>query len=719
MARPRAVPAADSRESPSFWARMIEADAKRRERQNEQFARFARWHRGDLGDIVNADAKSGPRWENALENMTFLATEASKADQFFRWPRFVVRPPYASQHPLFSPEMARIETTFLTHSLRTVAFRRRARRALQDALLGGLGILKVTIDAEVALDEETLEAAKMEAQQEIASFVQGNPEAMRARESQIHSIHLDIKRGFLTQAERGEIQLPKAALKYLRRHIKEHEAMKGSERPTESIRSAQIRVRRVNPLDYCYDPTVDDRDDATWRASCFLMRRSDILANSDFDRDARLDATTATDRWENRPRGNVVKSPGTYDIPEEMCKVWEVFDLVAQVRRLYVDGATRMLIDEDRHDLAFIQPSGPFHELVFIEDTMEGQGIPPPSAFEGEQAAATHLASSNVAAAIQSTGRTMYDGRFINPDEAEKVWQSPVGSLAGVKPNAAPDKKLQDFFADTPPAKIEEQNMAVLADLRRGVDRRSGLGTAKMGGGEQQATATGAALGAEASTSISDDRASSVEEWCESVARTFVRLTRRFIPKSHIVEVCGIEAAEVWPDRALGLNDCANDIGVEIIPGSARRNNTAIDQKLLLDGIQAFGSDPTFVGPAAQRMKIEMFRRYFEDGGVSGLDWGSLDQEVVMQAMQQQMMAAQGGGPGDEDAPEPTEDDAESEYGGGGGGGSEGGAPTSSNDMLQGVANVGGGRVPTNASIGDKVRLLRQQATQNVVNRGA
>lgn len=711
MARPRAVPAEDTRESPAFWRRMIEADAKRRERQNEQFARYARWHRGDLVDIVNPDARSGERWQGALENMTFLATEASKADQFFRWPRFVVQPSSASQHPLFSPALAACETTLLNHMMRVAGFRKKARRCLQDALLGGIGILKVTIDAEVALDEEALEAARKEAQDEIVAFLSGNAEAMRARESQIHSIHVEIKTNFLSQAERGEIQLPKTALKYIRRHIKEHNAMKGSERPTETIRSAQVRLRRVNPLDYFYDPTVDDRDDASWKASCYLMRRSDILGNEDFDRDARLEAQVAQDRWENRPRTHPISTPGSYDIPEEMCKVFEVFDLVDQRRRLYVEGATRMLIEEDRYDLAFIQPSGPFHELVLIEDTMEAQGIPPPSAFEGEQAAATHLASSNVAAAIQSSGRTMYDARYVNPDDAEKVWNSRVGSLAGIKPNASPERKLADLFTEAPPAKIDEQNMAVLADLRRGIDRRSGLGTAKMGGGETQATATGAALGAEASTSISDDRASSVDEWCEGTARDVLRNARRFVPKSYVVEVCGIEAAEVWPERR-GLTDVVNDIGAKVIPGSSRRNNTAIDSKLLLDGITAFGSDPTFVGPASQKMKIEMYRRYFEDAGISGLDWGSLEQEIAMQAMQQAMM---GGAGGDEDAPEPNEDDAATEYGGGG----EGGAPTSENDMLQGAANVGGGRVPTGASVGDKVRLLRKQATNNVVNRGA
>lgn len=715
MARPKRVPPSDSRESPAFWSRMVMADAKRRERQNEQFARFSRWHRGDLSDVIYVEqAERRERWTRALENMTFLATEASKADLFFRWPRFNIVPPYPSSHPLFSPALGRVETTYLTHTLRAAHYRRKARRCLQDALLGGLGVIKVTVDNEVVVDEEVLDAARLEATQEVAEFLKGNFDAMRAKDDQIHSVHIEIKSGLLSQGEEGGIALPKPALKFLRKHIAMHEAMKGSERPTETIRASQVRVRRVNPLDYFYDPTVDDRDDASWRACRYLLRKSDVLADDAYDLEARKALTDKVDRWEMRTaKMPKVYTPGSYDIPEQMVMVYEVFDLVDQKRRLYCEGADRMLIEEDRHDLRWIQPSGPFHELAFIEDTMEGQGVPPPAAFEGEQAAATHIAVTNVAAALQSSPRTVYDERFISADDAQKMWHAAVGEFVPVKPNAPHELKLKDMFNQAPGCEIPEQNMAVLMDARRGVDKRSGLGTSKMGGGEQASTATGAALGAEASTSISDDRAATVDEWIEQTARSVVRLTRRFTPKSAVVRVCGPEAAQVYPD-VYSVAQVANDEGVTIIPGSSRRQNTAIDQKQLLDGITAFSADPLMQGPSAASLKIEMYRRYFDDGGVSGLDWSAVEQEAKMLAMLQQAQMMGAGGEAEGSAEDEGEDMAEGE---GPPGPDDEGRSGDINDQLQGVANVGGGRIPTNASIGDRIRMQRGQAVSNVTNR--
>ena len=700
MGRKKAVPPSDSRESPAFWDEMIQASAKRRRVQNEQFERYARWHRGDLSDVVDPGTVRDhrKRWETSLDNMTFLATEASKADLFFRYPRFVVRPPTALPNPQFSAALSRVETTMLHHTMRRARFRQKARRSIQDALLSGIGILKVTPDTEVAVDEEVLDAAREEAQMEIAAF-QAHGTRMKATEKQIHSVHVTLKSNYLAQADRGEIQLPRPALKYLRKHIAVHKAMMGSERPTETIKTAHTRIRRVNPLDYAYDPTADDREDCTWRACRFLMRRADLLANDDFDKDARLQAQVIQDRWEQRDhQDRQPTTPGSYDIPEDMIMVREVFDFVEQRRYLFNEGGSVMLLNEDRLDLSSIQPSGPFHELVLIEDTFEGQGVPPPCSFEAEQSAATHIASANVAAATASQARTLFDAQNIDAKEAQDAWSAPAASLIPINRTGDPNTDFSKLFHSAPIAEIPAQNMAVLADARRGVDRRSGLGTSKMGGGESSPTATGAALGAEASSSISDDRASTVDEWSEQAARSVVRLTRYFTPKADVIAVCGPEAIEAWPER-WALLDVSDDLGCEIIPGSSRRQNTSVDRKQLLDGLAAFENSTTLPpGPAKALMTVEMYRRYFEDGGVSGLDWSSLEQEIAMAASMTAVQSEEGMDP----------------EGGGAVDDTDGVAP---NDIEQGVANVGGGRIPTGASIGDRISSARTNAKENVAAR--
>jgi len=242
MARKRAVPADDSRESPAFWMRMVSASAKRRETVNLEYGRFCRRFRGDLSDLIDPKDLETERWRASLENLTSSVTIASLADLFFRDPRFNVKPVY-SGHPVFTAAFCRCEKTYLDHTLKVAEFRRKARRCLVDALLGELGIGKVTMDSDVVLDEEVIEAAKAEAREEMIAFLQHGTE-MKAREEQIHSVHLEVKEGMLAAAERGQIQVPRSALRYIRKHLKVHGLMRSTRGTTSTTRGRTIAPMR-------------------------------------------------------------------------------------------------------------------------------------------------------------------------------------------------------------------------------------------------------------------------------------------------------------------------------------------------------------------------------------------------------------------------------------------------------------------------------------------
>lgn len=709
MPRPKRAPDSDSRESPAFWNLMFTASHKRRERDLIGFNRFSRWFSGDLSDVVdpstilggashgggsrNSGSASG--WNGSLENMTALATVAAMADLMFRYPRFVVRYPYT--FPPFTPQLAECEMKLLNYSVRQVNYLKRARRSLQDSLLGGIGILKITMDAEIAIDQETLEAAYAEAQDEVVEFMQGK--SIKASESQIHSVHIEVKSNWVTLVEREQIKdVPKSAVKYMRKHINHHKAMKGSERPLETIRASRIRVRRVNPNDYFWDPTVDDRDDASWRGCQYLVRKKDILANDSYSREARKEIPTITDRWTVRRQvTEPLKSMGSYDIPEEMCMVREVYDLVEQKRRLWIDGAAHPLLVEDRHDLASIQPSGPFSELVLMEDVMESGGIAPPKHWEGEQAVATFTAAAHATAAIQALPRTLYDSTMVDAAEAERAWTSPAAALIPVENKMATQgRKLSDAFENAPTPEISEESLFVRQAANRGIERRSGLGAAKMAGGDFANTATASALVADAATSLSEDRGALVDAWSEYNGRMMSRLHRRFLPVSAVAEICG-PLSQHWP--RWGMRDVSNDVGIDIVPGSSRRRNTSVEQKQLLDLVGGMSKDPAMQGVAAQSMRVDLYQQYAEDGGATGLDWEPIKKELAMQAALQQALADQATAP-QESSGSPDE-----------------GKSPEPNDQQQGVANVGGGRVPTGASIGDRVRQVRGEATERVASR--
>lgn len=733
MPKLKAVPDSGSRASPVFWDAMIDASFKRREKILRDFEEFSRWHRGNLSGVVDPKAAvEGYRWQYGISNMASLATTASMADLLFRYPRLIVRSPYASASPTHHPALSKCETGWVRHALDRTNFLVKARRSMQDGLLGGIGILKITADTEVVVDEEALEIARVEAQSELDAFLLSASEP-KAKDGQLHSVHINVWRNFLGLAER-ENSLTRKALKYIRAHIRHHEAMKDSERPTEVSRTSEICVRRINPLDYAWDPTVDDRDDATWRACQFLMRKADVLTNNDYDKDARDQVQASTDRWVDRSHQPSVQTPGSFDIPEDMVMVKEVFDVVDQKRRLYADGCTLVLLEEDRLLLADVQPSGPFHEIVFIEDSLEAHGVSPVSLFAGEQAAATHIASAMIAGAVESRPRTLINKRDLPTDQAALIQDSKAGSIVMLDPKGDPSKKIADMFGQMPPVEIPVQNMTIRDTMIHGIERISGLGVAKLGGGEQSPTATGAALGADASNAISEDRGALIDHWLERCGRTIVRLTRLFVPKSKIVAVCGVEAIEAWPEP-WAVEDVRDDIGVTIIPGSSRRHNTNLDQKQILDGITAFSSDPQMTAlTSAGKLKVQMYQMFFEDSGITGLDWKAVEDELAAQAMMQQMMMQSGlGGTGGPGGPQDAAGGAGGDPQGQGGpepSGAPGNAPGPSNssprsagapqanDLEQGVANVGGGRVATGASVGDKIRFMRGGAKQRIASRG-
>lgn len=724
-----ADPDAPNRRSPAFWFRMLDASYKRRKGVNDLAAMFMRWDDGDLHDLVDPKAaQNGERWRGGLNNKHATAVIAGKADIMFRCPRFVVRTPYVPRRQpppvpgmppvppppstqLFTPELARVEEEYLRQELQFANYFEKASRSLQDALNADMGVLMVTHDTETSVEHDVLEAAKEECQVEIDEFMKGNLKACWALPEQVHSVHLEMKGQLLAMVERGEVMMPAPAEKYLRNHLKRHARMKSDESPTETIRANCVHVERIDPLDYFYDPAPPSRFDRTWCGRKYLARLDAVLADEGLDEVARTEAVECASRWTSRANMPQVGEDESFDLPEGMVMLFEVFDLVEQRRYLFADGATRFLKDEDRGPLAVLQPSGPFHELVFKESSHEGQGVPPPVAYMGDFAGAVHIAMSNVAAAVQNQPRTIYDPRRLDAKQVAQAWAASVGTASPIEWKGAPDGSVDDAWGQVPACEIHESSMLVKEQCEAAVMTQSGLGVSKMLGGEASPTATGAALGADASGSISDDRGAKVDAWATSVARHFVRLIRYFTPKSMVVQRCGDVAREVWPEDYFAISDASNDVGVEAKVGFSRRNNTNVDQEQLLKGLGALAPLTAMQGPAGQRLVLDVAREFMESAGMTNLQWDEVYAEVDAMAAMQRAMAGvppDGGPPGADGAP-PAAGDRSSEN-----------SPVAQNDLEQGVVNSAGGagRVGVDESVGQAVVRQRETAQKSVAARG-
>lgn len=702
-------PTRNEREIPATWVRDINSCIKRNQAEIDRYVRFCNWYRGNLTDLIDPDSTPNmdAMWQASLDNMHTFVTDAAIAQMFFRNPRFSIRTP-AQGWGIWTSGLARVEAAMLNDTIEQIGYFRRARRRLLDARNGPYGILKITYDCDMVVDMETIEQAREEAAAENKAFMLGRPKEMEANERQIHSAHIDKHRELIAMAERGEVMVPKSALKYLRKHVKIHEAMRTSETPTETARDAQIVVRRVSPLDWYYDVTVDDIADARWFTHTYLMRKVDALANERFSKKSRAALADSPDRWVRAgvtmPRG--LPSTGTFDNSDTMVRVYEVFDRVEGMIREFFEGGEEMA-DQREFTLRSVQPSGPYSVLMFKPDPLEAAGISPPIAWAAEQHADVRLQSAIVSAAIEgSRARGVFDKNSIAPEKVEEIINGPAGVWFPV--NLPPNKDIKDVMVAAPAVEITEQTLLVRSDVRGRISQSSGLGSQRTLSGDKSGSATEAAITSGAADAISEDQAAVLDDASAYDGKMIVRLTRKCLTKAQVVEVVGPEAAkfypETWADR-----DIVNDRNVYVVPGSSRRRSTDVQSKLTTDFLLGLAPLPAMQTPEGQSLILEGARRIADDMGLAGLDWDAVDGAQKAMAMLQQQMAMQDDGDGqDPEDPKETKDEQ------------KGGKKPPKNRQRpaeqtepsvaaqqQGMANVGGGRIATGASAGDQMDMMR------------
>lgn len=711
-----------TRSEPEFWMREINSCIKRNQPEIDRYIRNVQKYRGFMENLTDPNATQGllPH-QTSLDNLHTFVTDASIAQMFFRNPRFAIRTPSGGSNGIFTPALARVETIALNDTIEQIGYFRRARRRLLDARNGPFGVLKITYDVDTVYDSEKIEDARMAAEAENAAFLAGDVKALsRAREDQLHSVYIAARENLLAILQRNQVPVPKSVTAHVKNSIKYHTAMLRSETPTETIRSANIVCRRVNPLDFFYDITVDDIADSRWFCHTYLMRKVDALTNDTFDKKAREEISESAERWVRpgfRDQGGLGKlSTGTFDNADTMVRVNEVTDLVSGKIRDFFEGGT-MMAREREFTMRSVQPSGPYSILMFKPDPIEAAGISPPVAWEAEQDAATALQSAVVNAAIESSRpHGAFDKNTISAEEVERITHSATGEWFGL--DLKPEDDIRRVMGPAPEIQISEQTVGIRSDLRSRISQSSGLGGQRALSGDKSGSATEAAITSGAAEAISEDQAAIHDDCVAYDGKMILRLNRKCKPKAQIVEDVGPIALQVYPeDKADGSTgfadkDIVNDRSCYVVPGSSRRRSTSVDAKLTMDGLTATAALPFMQSPTGASLVIEALRRWFEDQGISGLDWEAVDEEQKMQAMlmQQQAQMMMGGGgsvlPGPGSAPPP-------------GGAPSGGPPQkrpsemtepSEAGQLQGTANVGGGRVATGASAGDQQRMMRTKA---------
>jgi len=658
------------------------------------YRKYALRFRGDFADIPYATAtdQSDLSERPAYANLTNLVARQMRAELYWRNPRAEVLPLSGYNATTFTPLLARLETHLLTHTWQQTGLYRTMRKALLDGVLGPYMVVKVWFDGDVATDPALIEAARREADDENKLFLAGIQKPV-VRPSDVAAVHIDRHEALLAAAKRGEIQMPDSAIRYMEKHIAKHKEQAGWQTPGETLRNQCIHIARVNPLNYFFDPFNEDVAQREWVGESYIARLEDIKGNPDYDKKAVQALSEVTSILRTTPStgaGNA-SSASSQEVrtPDPHVRIFEVVDLVSQQVIVYGENGTTPL-QVRPYSMSSIQPGGPYIEASFLEDPLNNFGVSIPFIFEAHQQAMSLIHGVNVQTVLRGAPKLGYNAAFIEKDDRASMAEFVVGNLIPIK-NLPEGMKPADVIFQIPPVAIPEQSIFMENSERDFIQKLTGLGSAKLGGGDSSKTATASALISESSGTLADDTAAVLDDFMRRVACHCVRLARKGYDQQRVFEICGEEALLPggWPMDGFADRDIVMDRGVSIIPNSSRRNTSDVQTKLTLDTLAVVAPLTGTVVPP--EVTLELVRRLAESNGIHGIDW-----ESAKQAMVEMAVMSAGGDPAAEQQmgapPDPGISEAED---------------PSVSGMQQASANVGGGRIATGASAGDPMRFVR------------
>lgn len=689
----------NDRTSPIFWNHEANEFHKYAKVPMFHFTRYAARFAGDFRDVAYATQGAAgqpagtPTHNPALANLTNLAARRTVASLYYRNPRFMVRVP-RMERSIFTPLLAEIESTRLDIFARRTNLYRHMRRMLLDGALGPFFVGKLTYSYDLAVDPVRAEEQRDAALLENLKFT--NLEVKpRVKDDDYHQIHRQAHEEWIAAAERGEIVVPKSAVAYMKKHVKKHDEAEAWARPTETMRNCQVNFRRINPRNFSYDPWNDDLAQREWMREHYVARLDDVLSNSEFSAKAKKEVVAAMG-----VHTTAAQSMGTGDLPEvygwvalnsrdKHVHMYEVLDRVKQKIVTYADGCSTALLVRD-WSMGDVMPSGPYVEGCFMDDPMNGFGVCLPYIYEAHQEEASIL-EGVINKTVETGGSKLgYDATAIDEDEIKRIAEFGVGDTIPFK--RLNNRPIKDVLQQTTQIEPSVGSLNQVVNNVRWVDRLTGFGSANLGGGDFSKTATATDVVNDAVSVLVEDMASVVDMVSATTGKIAVRYMRALDSQETVRQEVGDDALLPggWPIYGFARQDIVNDHAVEVVPGSSRRNNSALRSKQLLEGIQLWAAQP--IAQAAPEITLELNRRYFDSIGEFGLDW-----DGALSAFVQQTLSG---------ASDPNAETTETASGSGAPRPSEMSEPSRSG-MMQGQHNVGGGRMPTGASHGDNARPFR------------
>lgn len=679
-------------EEPQYWDDQRRACEAYNEDDRRDYRRFAAWLVGQETD-QNGSRLRGKlgRSRGPLSNLISLAIRVARSNLFYRSPRFMVQDLPTLGGKGNGKKIAQIETMMLDDAVDECDLYTEGRRCILDGLIGPEMVMKVGYTSDVGVDFDRIEAERKHASAEGEAIRAGG--RPRRGEDDADCVHMEEHQRQIAMAEEGSWPTDEGSLAYLKKHYKAHEdaLKKFGDRPLETVRFESLIVERVSPMKWWRDMTASRPAERSWVQESFLRLVDDVRENPNYEPGARKEVQ-ATDSGEDGAdalgKDGYARDP--VRSPDDYVTIYEVVDLRRSKILTFASGGKKCLRVRDYKDQRTF-PGGPYITGSFLEDPITDCGVAMPRIYEGHQDILSQWDDVGAKTLMRGVPVKVVKKGVLDADTLKKLQNNRrVPDSWVVASDLGANDDINKVIQQLDPPAIPEFLFALRRVQESGIERQTG-GSAQLGGGDTSKTATASATVQESSSNISEDLASVMDNFLSRIGRGMVRVMRRY-PESKVSEIYGEGAVGVWPkwsERAI-----CRDRGVSVVPGSSRRKNLAVEQKLLTDLYVAVQSNPNI----GVEVGVELFRRVLDASGVFNVDLSGMQEMMQRQEIEGLMP---GGGSGAEGgAAPPSGKDRASRRSKARGSG----APS---DQRGGLANAGGGRVPTGASAGDKGRMMR------------
>ena len=693
-------------ETVDYWEEQRKASEEYLDPVLKKFQLYASWYAGDMESLASAIQKAYGLNAPMGSPLLNLVTRTARAEMFYRNPRYMVEPIERFGPTIFTPALSSVETILLNDFVEETNFFHEGRRVILDMLLAHRGIFKIGYSSDIGMNYPAILESRDKALKENMVWVT-EFKAPRVGKADIHTTHIEAHAQAIALAQRGDTELPPVQVERMKAHIHQHQKMldKYSERPKENIRYEHVWCKRVSPMRFRFDPWAESPTERRWVGEIFVRDVDDVRANELYDQAARVDVggmdINAIEGLELDSRYERLLTRGTEDNKTILV---EIVDTVRRKVITYAMNSQKPLRVRD-YVMADVLPDGPYVDEAFTEHPLDDCGIPQPQVYEEFQKALGVMDTILMEISKRSVPRQAIDVSALSPDELKKLRRPVPGNLIEVSGLRA-GKSMKDIIQDVPLPRIDTSLMQIRQMYVRGIEQYSGLGSAKLAGGDSAKTATASAIIGESVATLTEDLNSVLDNMLSRVGKKALRMMRLMYDTPKVEEIVGqMETDNAWPTE-WSVRDIIMDRGVKMVPGSTQRKNAAVEQKLMVELYSLVSQDPA-IPPA---VRVELLRRVFDAAGVYGLDVAGMEQKIMEQELmaQQQAQQEQQGG---SDPAERTKRRTDGE-----------GTEASRASLAQGVANVGAGRVATGASAGDGPKSpagrARSKAKSNIKGRG-